>query len=56
VILREAFPERSSLLDEVRLVASLRPIERSFEQTLISNAVRSSIPLNLIGVDCQHLH
>ena len=51
MVLGEAFPQCGRFFQEIGVVASLGPIERRFQQTGIANAVRSSVTLDLVGVD-----
>ena len=46
----QALPKRGGCLDKVGIVTGLRPVERGFEQPRISEAMRSAVALDLVGV------
>src|SRR5713226_7422102 len=48
MVLRQAFPERCSLLDQIAIIAGLRAIECCFQQAAIPDAVGTAIAFDLI--------
>ena len=48
MVLREAFPDRGGLLDQVGVIAGLRPEEGGFQQPLIPDAVGTAVVLDLV--------
>ena len=51
MVLGQTLPQRGGFLDEIGVVAGLRPIERRLQKAGVPNAVRSAVPLNLIRVN-----
>ena len=53
MVLREAFPQGGRFLDQVRIIAGLRPVEGGFEQAGIADTGRSAVALDLVVMDSE---
>src|SRR5262249_52305580 len=54
MVLGHALPQRGGFLDQVGVIAGLRPEKGGFEQAWIADAVGASITLDLVGMHGQH--
>ena len=55
MVLREAFPERGRLGDDVGVVAGLRPEQGGVELAWVSNTGGAAVRRDLVGVDGENI-
>ncbi len=55
MILRKALPQCGGLIDQVGVIAGLRPEQSRLERTWIAQTVRAAVAVNLVKMDGKNL-